>query len=137
MAVLLKELLEEIGSAVSNANYELERAALWQYITQGYGENKSNGEEPYTPLTFNMALQDGGEIRKIPVSALLHNTTMRLDRVDITLRFKMFDQNGEVMVECAPSGIKNETLDEMQLRFRNSAPTEGISKVTDHYLKKI
>ena len=137
MAVLLRELLEEIGSAVNNANSELERAALWQYITQGYVENKSNGEEPYTPLTFNMALQDGGEIRKIPVSALIHNTTMRLERVDMTLRFKMFDKNGEVMVECGPLGMKNETLDEMKLRFKNSVPTEGISKVTDNYLKKI
>lgn len=139
MAVLLKELLGEISSAINNANYELEKAALRQYIAQGYEETQNNviQGQSYTPLTFNMALQDGSEIHKIPVSALVHNTTMRLDKVDLTLRFKMFDQGGEVMVECAPAGKDDNTLDEMTLRFRNSVSPEGISKITDEYLKKL
>lgn len=84
-----------------------------------------------------MPLQDGGEIHKIPVSALVHNTTIRLNKVDLTLRFRMFDQDGEGMVECAPAGKDDNTLDEMTLRFRNSASPEGISKITDEYLKKL
>ena len=137
MAVLLRDLLEEIGAAISHANLEVERAALGQYIASGYAQSNNNGEEAYTPLTFNMALQDGREVHRIPVTALVHNNTMRLDRVDVTLRFKMFDRNGEVLVECAPAGAKDGTLDEMKLRYRNSVPPEGISKVTDGHLKKI
>lgn len=139
MAVLLKELLGEISSAITNANYEMEKAALQQYITQGYEEtqNKAIQGQSYIPITFNMALQDGMEIHKIPVSALIHNTTMRLDKVDVTLRFKMFDQNGDIMVECVPAGRDDQTLDEMTLRFRNSVSPEGISKITDEYLKKL
>ncbi len=136
MAVLLKELMGEIGSAVSNANFDVEGAALWQYMTRGYAENESNGKEPYIPMIYNVVLNDGREI-SVPVSALVHNTTMRLDQVDVTLRCKLFDKEGEVLVECAPTNIKNEALDEMTFRFRNSVPPEGISKLTDEYLKKM
>lgn len=137
MAILLNKLLEEIGGAICSANYIMEETALEQYMIQGYKKEASVGgaEDCYTPLTFNMALQDGGETHKIPISALVHNTTMRLEQVDMKLKFNMFEQDGGIMVSCMPVNAQDTTLDEMTLQFRNTVSSEGIARITDSHIK--
>lgn len=139
MTILLKELLEEISSAISSANYIMEETALEQYIAQGYKKNDANNGsgDCYTPLTLNIALQDGSETRRIPISALVHNTTMRLEQVDMKLKFNMYEQESGIMVSCMPAGAQDNTLNEMTLQFRNTASPEGIAKITDNHMKKI
>lgn len=139
MAILLNELLKEISSAISSANYIMEETALDQYMAQGYQKEKTdNGlEDCYSPLTFNIALQDGTETRRIPIAALVHNTTMRLEQVDMKLKFNMYEQDGGIMVSCMPAGAQDTTLDEMTLQFKNTASPEGIAKITDNHIKKI
>lgn len=137
MAILFKELMQEIGTAISTANDYIEENELNQYKQQGY--QLANGEEnAYVPLTFNMILQDDGGIHKIPVSALMHNSTMKLEQVDLKIKFQLYEENGDIMVECAKDGrLSDKDYDEMNLQFRNCTASEGISRVTNQYIKKI
>ena len=141
MAILLDDLLCEISNAICNANNIMEGTALNQYVEQGYERaltaNNNTESDSYVPLTFNLALRQEQEIRKIPIAALMHNTTMRLEQVDIKLKFKMYEQDGNIMVDCMPHNSSNESLDEMTLQFKNSVSSEGISKITDSQMKHI
>ncbi len=133
MAVLLSDLLESISTAVNNANSALEEVALAQYIERGY-ERQS---EAYKPLTFSLSMRDGNEVRHIPLSALVHNTSMRLETVDVKLKLKIYEQDGKMMADCKPSGADDRVIDEMNLQFRNASPVEGIAKITDNHLKEL
>lgn len=142
MAILLKDLLCQISNAICTANSIMEETALNQYVGQGYQKLEcQNGElETYIPLTFNMELRDEQNVHKIhniPVSALMHNTTMRLEQVDLKLKFNMYEQDGNVMVDCKPHNLLDNSLDEMSLQFKNTISTEGISKITGNQIKII
>lgn len=108
-------------------------------MDQGY-KKESVGDglgDCYKPLILNIALQDDSEICKIPVSALVHNTTMRLEQVDMKQKFYMLEQSGEIMVSCMPAGAQDSTLDEITLQLKNTASPERIAKITDNHIKKI
>ncbi len=137
MSVLLKDLLEEISCAISNANVVLEENALNFYMAQGYKKEKTEQGNLYSPIMFHLALQEGKEVREIPVSALIHNTTMRLEQVDIKLKFKMFEENGAMQVSCMPEHSEEETLDEITLQYKNTVPPEGIARITDNYVLQL
>ena len=138
MAIVLEDLLCGISKAICNANSHMEETALQQYMSQGYKEPDANRDDAsYSPLTFDVALRQGEQARHIPISALMHNTTMRLEQVDMKLKFKMYEQNGKIMVDCMPNHMADATLDEMTLQFKNSVSTEGIYKISDAHMKNI
>ena len=143
MAVQLENLLCNISNAVCNANKIMETIALEQYMEQGYQESPftaANGISPLEPITLDLALNgntDSNDIQRIPITALMHNTTMRLEQVDLKLKFKMFEQDGKIMVDCMPHHSTDASLDEMNLQFKNSASAEGISRITDAHMKQI
>ncbi|MCM1253104.1 MAG: hypothetical protein NC321_09805 [Clostridium sp.] len=136
MSILLKDLLSEISVAICNANSIMEESALNQYMMQGF---QKEGIHPdcYTPLTIAMSLPGQDTTQQIPVSALLHNTSMRLEQVDMKLKFKLFEENGDIKVFCMPDKAADETLNELTLQFKNTASAEGIARITDTYMKKI
>ena len=133
MAVLLEDLLKGIGAAVSSVNAALEEETLRHYIERGYEKQDEN----YKPVMFNLSFHDGNEIRNIPMPALVHNTSMRLETVDVKLRLILYAQDGEVMAECRPSGSNDGMIDEMDLQFKNALPVEGIAKISDNHLKEL
>ena len=140
MSIPINTLLHEISQAINNANTIMEQNAFDQYVTQGYNilpHANSDNMKIYTPRTFNLSLKQGQQMQQIPVAALTHNTTMRLEQVDITLKFKITEENGKIMIDCKPYNSFDTSLDEMTLQFKNSASTEGISKIGDSHLKHI
>lgn len=140
MAILLSDLLEKIGVSIDNANVVMEQTALEQYVRMGYQKAQTmenGGQESYEPLTFNIAFPMGKELHEIPVSALLHNRTMRLEQVDIKLKYKLKERDGELYVDLKSENAEDENLDEMTLSFRNNSASEGIARITDHHLKEI
>ena len=136
MAILLDDLLCEISNAVCNANRIMETTAWNQYMEGGY-KKLGETEQMYAPIMFNLSLKDHKEVRKIPISGLMHNTTMRLEQVDMKIKFKMFEQDNHIMVECMSNNEEDERLNEMTLQFKNSVSAEGISKITDAHMKNI
>ena len=140
MAILLSDLLKEISISVNNANSIMEHVALNQYMDQNYNkleDQGTNGSEVYKPLTFDIVMQEEKQTHEIPVAALLHNTTMSLEQVDIKLKFRMKEDEGEIYIDCNTAGIPEESLSEMTLSYKNDHSSEGIAKMTDNHLKRI
>jgi hypothetical protein len=141
MAILLSDFLEQISVAVGNVNVIMEQAALEQYMQQGY-DRIGNGAENttpqgYSPKIYSISIKDGGKKVDVPVTALMHNKTMSLDQVDIKIKCKLDERDGKVYVDCKSNKASDETLNEINLSFKNGASPEGVSRMTDNYLKTI
>jgi hypothetical protein len=145
MAILLSDFLEQISVAVGNVNVIMEQAALEQYMQQGYDRIENGAEntaentilQEYSPKIYSISIKDGGKKVDVPVTALMHNKTMGLDQVDIKIRCKLDERDGKVYVDCKSNNASDETLNEINLSFKNGVSPEGVSRMTDNYLKNI
>ena len=137
MAVPFKQLLEDISVAITNANQIMETHALDNYMVQGYQkEQGAEQTETYSPQNINISIPQNGE-KKIPVTALMHNSTMRLEQVDVKLKFHLEEKDGELMASCVNSEAADESLNEMTLQFKNSPTPEGVARINNHYIQSI
>jgi hypothetical protein len=141
MAILLSDFLEQISVAVGNVNVIMEQAALEQYMQQGYDRIENGVEnatsQGYSPKMYSIAIKDAGKKVEVPVTALMHNKTMSLDQVDIKIKCKLDERDGKVYIDCKSNNASDETLNEINLSFKNGASPEGVSRMTDNYLKTI
>jgi hypothetical protein len=110
-------------------------------MQQGY-DRIGNGAENtttqgYSPKIYSISIKDGRKKVDVPVTALMHNKTMGLDQVDIKIKCKLDERDGKVYVDCKSNKASDETLNEINLSFKNGASPEGVSRMTDNYLKTI
>lgn len=133
MAILLNDLLGQLSQSICYANQIMEKTSLQQYMDQGYARRENN----YQPVTFSLSLNRESEQYDIPVTALMHNSSMKLEQVEVKLKFLLEEQNGQIMVECRGDKASEGKLSEMTLSFHNTPASEGVGKITDHHLKTI
>lgn len=133
MAILLNDLLGQLSQSICYANQIMEKTSLQQYMDQGYAKRENN----YQPVTFSLSLNRESEQYDIPVTALMHNSSMKLEQVEVKLKFLLEEQNGQIMVECRGDKASEGKLSEMTLSFHNTPASEGAGKITDHHLKTI
>lgn len=133
MAILLNDLLGQLSQSICYANQIMEKTSLQQYMGQGYAKRENN----YQPVTFSLSLNRESEQYDIPVTALMHNSSMKLEQVEVKLKFLLEEQNGQIMVECRGDKASEGKLSEMTLSFHNTPASEGVGKITDHHLKTI
>ena len=101
---------------------------------ESYRDENTDGES-LAPATLKFQLQ--GQELEVPVSVLMHNTTMCLDEVDMTIRFHLFQSRGRLMAECSGEDDEDGTLNEMKLHFKNVPPAEGTAKLDERYVRKM
>jgi len=150
MAMDFDEFMESISIGISRANRAVELSGLENYLVNGFsgngfpardvegnldGAEDLEGRESFQPSLLSM--QVGEQSRKVPVTALLHNTSMRLEQVDLSIKLRFAEDNGRLMVVCAPSGAEDADLSEIRLQFKNSPSAEGVSRMNDSYIKKL
>ena len=138
MGIALSDLIETMGRAVQNANTAVEQAAAAAYLGQGYEmRDTGDGSKAYVPVCYTIQIPSAPDEKQIqvPVTALLHHTSLRLEQVDIKLKFRVEDcREGDMMVSVSASdnGAGSETLSDMALQFRNEPPAEGMARVNQH-----
>ena len=150
MAMDFDEFMESISIGVSRANRAVELSGLENYLVNGFsghgfpakdvensldGTDALKGRDSFNPSLLSMRV--GEQNRDVPVTALLHNTSMRLEQVDMTIKLHFAEDNGRLMVVCAPSGAEDADLSEIKLQFRNSPAAEGVARVNDNYINKL
>ena len=143
--------MAEIGQAIANANHTVEATAVTNYLNIGFTAKDNNAAKvadnhvagaPNEPATYDYApstikIDINKKIYDIPVTVLLHNTSMRLEQVDLKLKFHVSEENGEVMVDCANANSDDATLSEMTLQFKNAPTTEGMARISENYINKL
>ncbi|GHV08555.1 hypothetical protein FACS1894217_11200 [Clostridia bacterium] len=142
MSVLLSTLINKIGLSVQNAGSIIEKAAADLYLARGYAPGTD--EHEFTPIMYSLTLpsndgsSDGSKKINVPVTALVHNTSLLLDEVEVRLKFRVAgtDKGGNLAVNVT-SFLTKSTVSELTLRFKNSPSPEGMAKLGDKHIKNI
>ena len=137
MGMELSDLIERIGIAVQNANTTIEQMAVAAYLGQSYDRD---GEE-FTPVSFQVSLPtaSGKKQVNVPVTALMHHTSLRLEQVDVSLKFQIEEDSGDsVMVSVkSPEHPEASTMNELSLQFKNAPPAEGMARIDHHHVQAL
>lgn len=143
MGVALSDLIEQIGLSVQKANALMEQMAVAAYLGQGY-ENERNGddgEEEFVPVRFAIRVPDaaGEKTIQAPVTALMHHTSLKLEQVDVKLRFLIEESKEDaVMVSLkSPEDAAYSVLSELSLQFKSAPPAEGMARVDYHHVQAL
>lgn len=156
MAMKISHVVDNIAKAVQNANFILDQMAAEMYLKQGYQKGTvAEDEEVLIPIVHKIQLSDSGSnemqmgvagdenvIRhiEVPVTALIHHSTMQLENVDVTLRFKADrEADDTLMIDLKPDKNNEDLSDiisEMKLHFQRAEPAEGMARIDmKHYQK--
>jgi hypothetical protein len=149
MGIALSKLIDSIGIGVQKVCKVMDERAAELFL-HGYadvkgipmfsGEGMGRGTDLF-PINYSLYLSDGDkkELVIVPVVSLLHNNSMQLESVEMTLRFVIEDRKDEeiyVSVKPEPDTEKIEPLSELKLKFKTTPPTEGETRMIEKQLKE-
>jgi hypothetical protein len=152
MSITLSKLVNNIGLAVQKANSAIEGSAAELYLKQGYQINADNGVDggpsagaslcELTPLTYTIRMPSAGADKDliVPATVLVHNTSLRLDSVEVKVKFFLDEDNGDdVLISLKPGndGENGERISELSLSFKSSPPPEGSARITNMHIQKL
>lgn len=142
MGILLSDLIENVGTAVLNANAAIEQTAVAAYLGQGYERVSNDGGEEYIPVSYTISVPSvaGNKKLNVPVTALMNHSSMRLEQVDVKLRFVVEEDEGkDVAISVGtPKDLKdNYSMSELALQFKSAIPSEGIARVNNRHIQTL
>lgn len=147
MGMSLSGLMEQIGIAVQNANAAIEQYASEIYLKQGYVEREKEDQEDgdehakaYEPITFllDMPTENSKRKMRVPVTALMHHSSLQLEQVDVKLRFALEEREGEeVNVKVIGTEQDNDSnaVSELSMQFRTALPPEGTARIENRHIQ--
>jgi hypothetical protein len=132
MSIPLSKLIKNIGTSVQTANQAIEYSAAKIYLGQGYTPTADKHELNPITYTLNMPSSDGESKQlNVPMTVLVHNTSLQLDSVEVKLKFAIEESGDEIAVTVKPENDPKSafSLSELTLQFKTSPPTEGASRL--------
>jgi hypothetical protein len=147
MGIALSKLIDSIGIGVQKANKAIESAAAELFLKNSYEgmtevpEHREGESTNLFPINYllHLAAREKGPVT-VPSVSLLHNNSMQLESVEMTLRFVIEDRKDEeiyVSVKPEPDTEKTEPLSELKLKFKTTPPTEGETRMIEKQLKEM
>lgn len=144
MGVALSTLIENIGVSVQNANASIEQVAVAAYLGQGYDRVKQEqGDlEEYVPVGYAIRIPtaSGEKQINVPVTALMHHTSLKLEQVDVKLKFVVEESSDEeIMVSVKSSNDPKDSfsMSELSLQFKSAPPAEGMARVNNRHVQTL
>lgn len=158
MGILLSTVIRNIGIAVQNANRMIEIAAKESYFAGGYvkrpkpdaetAQPQTKYDREYSPVMYTIHLPEkepGTDKKKqlqVPVTALIHNTSLQLEQVEIKLKFYITEEtgknNGDMSISFSNKNSKDlQGLSEMTLHFNNAQTPEGVARVNNRHVQTL
>ncbi|MBO5523021.1 MAG: DUF2589 domain-containing protein [Roseburia sp.] len=144
MGIPLSKLIDQIGTAVQNANAMLEQRAVAAYLGQGYEgvPSEEGGETEFEPVsyTINIPSSGGKKQLKVPVTALMHHSSLQLEQVDVKLRFVVEEgEADEIIVSPKSSADAKDSfsMSELSLQFKSVQLSEGTARINNHYIQNL
>lgn len=137
----LNDLLITIGRSVQEAQQVLDRNTVNMYLE--YFEQKN---EVFSPITQTFVVQDNENLLTVPMVTMIEHSNMVLSQVDISFQVATsFDaKTGQVMVAPTRASAESSTTDtiaiqnnQINMKFRREQPAEGISRINQHFYKKL
>jgi hypothetical protein len=149
MSIPIEKLVTDLGQSLQRANKFVEIATVDMYFKAGYKGNSTSGDETvsYTPIMYEVAFPEtddnntdkSGETGKkitIPVSALINNTSMRIESAEITMKFTLEETEDGVAAILHSDKTENPyALSQMTVKFQNTPSTEAIARVTQEQFR--
>ena len=134
MSIPLNTLTASIGTAIQKASVQIESVAARAFIGFGYLKDENNELSPIT-YTLNMPGQAGSKKLNVPITSLINNTSMRLEQTEVKLKFMLdgSSDGGEIMITPASMDMNAFALSELTLTFKNSPPSEGVSRIVTRH----
>lgn len=143
MGIALSSLIEQIGISVQKANALIEQTSVAAYLEQGY-EKSSNMEDDavtFVPVsyTINIPSPEGKKQLHVPVTALMHHTSLKLEQVDVNLKFLIEEkQKEDIIVSLEPTNTFSAAVtSELSLQFKNTPPTEGMARIDQRHIQTL
>lgn len=139
--ISLSDLISQIGISVQNANAAIEQVALAAYLGQGYDRafNQEMSQEEFTPISYTLHIPTpaGKKQINVPVTALMHHTSLKLEQVDVKLKFQIEkSEEDTIYVSVKPSVNPEESvMNELSLQFKSSPPAEGMARIDQHQVQ--
>lgn len=144
MGIPLSKLIDHIGTAVQNANAMLEQRAVAAYLGQGYegGPSEEDGETEFEPVsyTINIPSSGGKKQLKVPVTALMHHSSLQLEQVDVKLRFVVEEGEADELIVSPKSSADAKdsfSMSELSLQFKSVQLSEGTARINNHYIQNL
>ncbi len=143
MGIALSSLIERIGVSVQHANAMIEQTAVAAYLGQGYEVKKEDGKgEEYIPVSYALRIPtaEGEKQVNVPVTALMHHNSLKLEQVDIKLKFLIEEGDGEdLVVSVKPlEDVKDSfSMSELSLQFKSAPPAEGTARVNNRHVQTL
>jgi hypothetical protein len=149
MSIPIEKLVTDLGQSLQRANKFVEIATVDMYFKAGYKDNSTSPDETvsYTPIVYEVVFPEaddkttdksGGSDKKvaIPVSALINNTSMRIESAEITMKFTLEEtEEGVAAVLHSDNTANAYGLSQMTVKFQNTPPTEPIARVTQEQFR--
>ena len=141
MGLSLSKLISSIGESVQEARYAIEKRAVELYFEGGY-EEKGDRLTPITKAVSLPKTLDSRSEKKdldIPLTALFSHKTMSLNKVDIDLRLKLYEQDGEMLFKITnetsgSEGDSGQCVD-LSLSFGLDDTPEGMARLNQENVK--
>lgn len=143
MGISLSSLIEQIGISVQKANALIEQTSIAAYLEQGYEKSSKTGNdaETFVPVSYTINIPSSSEKKQIhvPVTALMHHTSLKLEQVDVNLKFMIEESKKEdIIVSLKPADISSETVaSELSLQFKNTPPAEGMARIDQRHIQTL
>lgn len=143
MGIALSDLIEQIGLSVQNANAAIEQMAAAVYLGQSFTRVNNNQPdlEEFTPIsyTINLPSPEGQKKINVPVTALMNHTSLKLEQVDVKLKFSIEECEKDSITVSAVSSDEpdNSNQNELSLQFKNTPSAEGMARVDHHYIQTL
>lgn len=141
MELSLSKLISSIGESVQEARYAIEERAVGLYFKGGYEEKGDR----LTPITKAVSLpktldsRSGKKDLDIPLTALFSHKTMSLNKVDVDLRLKLCEQDGEMLFKITneASGSEEDSGQcvDLSLSFGLDDTPEGMARLNQENVK--
>jgi hypothetical protein len=132
----------------------IEIAAKESYFAGGYvkrpkpeaetAQPQTKYDREYSPVmyTIHMPGTEKEKHLRVPVTALIHNTSLQLEQVEIKLKFYITEEtgknNGDMSISFSNKNSKDlQGLSEMTLHFNNAQTPEGVARVNNRHVQTL
>jgi hypothetical protein len=151
MSIPIEKLVSDLGQSLQRANKLVETASVDMFFQAGYKISPTSTAEKtsYTPITYEVAFPETAaagctngvsvtECKKlsIPITALLNNTSMRIESAEITMKFTLEEtEDGVAAVLHSDKTDNPYALSQMTVKFSNTPPSEAVARITEQQLR--
>ncbi len=130
--------LESVFNALYDAVVSAQRAVEFQHlnaINEHYFDKDGNAKT----ISLNLPNEAGKmQIQDIPLLTLTRNDSLSIDEVEVKMHVELGDGDDDgILSSLTRRHDKRTSMAEMTIKFKGTAPPEGLARIDDKLIKTI